>query len=109
MLLNDADAIVDVYNNIVYGADEGIKNLVALNPGAQINIFNNTVLRSLDKGIASLGATNAQITLRNNISHSNVTSDFQVPAENAASNHNLASDGTGTTHSPGRNGLNSVP
>ncbi len=102
--LRDANANIDLYNNIIYAADTGMR---LDGTPAVVRIFNNTVYNCPNGGINGGGAST--VTVRNNISHSNVGGDFDVPGLNAASSNNLASDGTGTTHSPAGGGLDSVP
>ncbi len=106
VLIDDAGANVDAYNNIVYaGAMTGIRIGTTLTTGT-VRIFNNTVYGNTGAGITGSGGTRA--SLRNNISHSNGGVEFSVSGLNAASSHNLASDATGTTHSPAGGGINSV-
>ena len=106
ILLDDADVTADVYNNIVYTTDAGLTSL-ALTTGA-IRIYNNTFYNNTNDGIFASGS-NPAITLINNISHSNGGADFDVSGHNGSSRNNLASDTTGTTHSPAGGGLDSVP
>lgn len=107
--ISDADTIVDVYDNIIYRAQRGIRINTALNPGTQVRIQSNTVYSSTNAGISGATGPYPTVTVRNNISVFNGGADFSVPGLNAASSNNLASDTTGTTHSPGGGGLNSVP
>jgi hypothetical protein len=107
MLIDDAGANVDVYNDIVYAsATNGIRIGTTLTTGT-VRIFNNTVYGNTSAGISASGS-NPTATLRNNISHSNGGAEFNVSGLNAASSNNLASDATGTTHSPAGGGINSV-
>ena len=105
ILLDDPDATADVYNNIVYSTGTGLKT-IALTTGT-MRIFNNTFYNNTNDGILASGS-NPSITLINNISHSNGGTDFNVSGRNASSRHNLASDTSGTTHSPAGGGQNSV-
>ena len=102
--LRDANANIDLYNNIIYAADIGMR---LDGTPAVVRVFNNTVYNCPNGGINGGGAST--VTVRNNISHSNAGGDFDVPGLNAASSNNLASDGTGTTHSPAGGGIDSVP
>jgi len=107
ILIDDAGANVDVYNNIVYAsATTGIRIGTTLTTGT-VRIFNNTVYGNTGAGITASGS-NPTAILRNNISHSNGGAEFSVSGLNSASSHNLASDGTGTTHSPAGGGINLV-
>ncbi len=107
ILIDDADANVDVYNNIVYASGSaGIWIATALTTGT-VRILNNTVYGNTGAGITAAGS-NPTALLRNNISHTNGGAEFSVIGLNAASSHNLSSDATGTTHSPAGGGLNSV-
>ena len=109
----DPDAIVDIIGNVAYGVSSTTG--IWLNVGAswtgsaRVRVLNNTVFGSLNYGVYSDAGTNAQVLLRNNLSHSNGWSAFQVPSPDPASSHNLASDGTGTTHSPAGGGVDNVP
>ena len=76
--LSDADSIVDIYNNFIFGANVGIRLLVDMNPSARVEISNNTVYNSTAAGIASRDGGGAfvrqqslRVSLRNNIAHSN--------------------------------------
>jgi len=107
ILIDNANANVDVYNNIVYAnGAAGIRSGTTLTTGTA-RIFNNTVYGNTGAGITASGS-NPTAILRNNISHSNGGAEFSVSGLNAASSHNLASDGTGTTHSPAGGGLDSI-
>ena len=114
ILLDDPLATADVYNNFVYrtaintgSADGAISIGVALTTGA-IRLFNNTLYDNPGDGIVAAGS-NPSVTLINNNSHSNGGVDYDVAGRNASSRNNLASDTTGTTHSPAGGGLDSVP
>ncbi len=114
ILVDDAEAIADIYNNFVYNtaintgsADGAISFGLALTPG-EARVFNNTLYDNPGDGIVAAGS-NPSITLINNISHSNGGVDYDVAGRNASSSNNLASDTSGTTHSPAGGGQNSVP
>jgi len=102
----DGSPILDIYNNIIYAAGVvgpsgfGIEmgGGIGWVPGYQIRILNNTVYGNADWGIVSWTDPNTNITLRNNISHSNGGPDFSVSNLNAASSNNLSSDGSALTH-----------
>ncbi len=107
--LNFLDAHdTDVFNNIIYEADVGI-DLNGFSSNARI--FNNTIYGcngvGPPSGISDSNTTN--VTMRNNIVHSNVGGDIGGTARNAASSNNLTSDTSGTTNSPAGGGINSVP
>ncbi len=107
--LLDSSVILDAYNNIIVeSGNRGI--VIGFGPSAaSIRIFNNTFYLN-DWGIQAVFAgPYSNVTLQNNIAHSNTSGDFEVDTPNAASDHNLASDLTGTSHSPGGNGIDSVP
>jgi len=102
---------MDVYDNFVYRNGRGIFVEDALLATSNVRIMNNTVFASGSNvgigGVAPVSGT--PVTLSNNISHSNAGGSFAVLGLDPASRNNLASDLTGTTHSPGGGGLNSVP
>ena len=109
ILIDDATATIDVFNNIVYrtaaSAVGGIRSGATLTTGT-VRIFNNTVYANTGGIVAS--GSNPGITLRNNLSLGNTT-DYNVAGRNAASSNNLSTDASsGTTHSPAGGGLNSV-
>ena len=111
--VQDKDAIIDIIGNVVYRvADSTIylePDTNAWAAGARVRVLNNTVFSNDKYGIYSSAAANAPVVLRNNLSHSNPWSDYEVPALGAASSHNLASDASGTAHSPAGGGIDSVP
>ena len=101
-----ADLSIDIYNNIIYEADRGIR--LGTHDTGVVRILNNTVYNNVSGGIRALDGL-ANVVAQNNISHSNPPgNDFQVPTLDPASSNNLASDGTGTTHST-TGGIDSVP
>ena len=108
--LDDPDVDIDIYNNIIYEVAVGIRPTLAI---ANARVLNNTIYRCNDIAFGEHtginGPSGANITLRNNIVHSNVGGDIKLPGVDAASSNNLASDGTGTTHSPAGGGIDSVP
>jgi hypothetical protein len=98
----------DVYNNIIHDANRGIQ----LDVAAATRIFNNTIYNCnviAPGGINSSAGANPNMIMVNNIAHSNAGSQYGVAGLNAGSSNNLASDATGTTHSPAGGGINSVP
>ncbi|MGH9390114.1 MAG: NosD domain-containing protein, partial [Vicinamibacteria bacterium] len=97
--IDDSNANVDLYNNIVYASgDAGIRIATAPTAG-RVRIFNNTIYGNTGAGIIASGS-NPTTTLRNNISHSNGGAEFSVSGENAASSNNLSSDATATSVNP---------
>jgi hypothetical protein len=99
ILIDDADANVDAYNNIVYAnGAAGIRIGTTLTAGT-VRILNNTVYGNTGAGITASGS-NPTATLRNNISHSNGGAEFSVSGENPASSNNLSSDATATSVNP---------
>jgi len=111
--IHNADHQIDVYDNIIYRTGRGIRILDPLNATSRVRIFNNTVFASplvSTAGIAGVApVSGTPVTVSNNISVSNAGGDFGVLGLDPASRNNLASDTTGTTHSPAGGGLNSVP
>ncbi|MFQ5566191.1 MAG: DUF4347 domain-containing protein, partial [Paracoccaceae bacterium] len=107
--LDDADIDADIYNNIIYEVAVGIRPTLTL---AQARILNNTIYRCNDAGFGEetgINGSGTNVTLRNNIAHSNVGGDYKIAGIDAASSNNLASDTTGITHSPAGGGQDSVP
>ena len=104
---NDADAVTDIYNNIIYNAGRGIRVDNTLAATAQVRILNNTVHNSSGTGgITSLGGS-AVVLLQNNIAHTTAGgNDFDVPNLDPSSSDNLASDPSGILHSPSGGGIN---
>jgi len=84
VLISDPDAVVDVYNNVIYATNYGIRLPgVDFTPAARLNVFNNTIYGSTGgtgpSGIkATVRQTTQRIGLRNNIVHSNNTGDIGV-------------------------------
>ena len=84
MQIADADTVADVYNNVIYATNYGIRlQGVDLTPVAQLNIFNNTIYGSVGgtgpSGIKStVRQTTTRVDLRNNIVHSNNTGDIGI-------------------------------
>jgi hypothetical protein len=105
--VQDNNSIVDIYDNIVYACGRGIRNVSDLTTGSLL-IANNTIHGNTVNGGITASATTALITLRNNVATNNTGGDFAIPVLNAASSNNLASDATGTTHSPAGGGLDNV-
>ena len=93
ILIDDATATIDVFNNIVYrtapSATGAIRIGTTLTTGT-VRIFNNTVYANTGVGIVASGS-NPGITLRNNLSLGNTT-DYNVAGRNAASSNNLSTD-----------------
>ena len=104
---------LDVYNNFVYRVSRGIFVEDPVVATSTIRILNNTVFSCTSGTTPGIGAvapvSGTPVTVSNNISHSNTSGSFGVLGLNPASRNNLASDLTGTTHSPAGGGLNSVP
>jgi hypothetical protein len=104
---------MDVYDNFLYRNGRGIVVEDALLATSSVRIMNNTVFSSVNGSGAGIGGVapvaGTPVTVSNNISHSNAGGDFGVLGLDPASRNNLASDLTGTTHSPGGGGLDSVP
>jgi len=104
---------LDLYNNIVYKVSRGIFLEDPVVATSTIRILNNTVFSCTSgtgPGISAVApVSGTPVTVSNNISHSNTSGSFGVLGLNPASRNNLASDLTGTTHSPAGGGLNSVP
>ena len=106
--IQDSSSFVDIYNNILYRNGGGIRNVSALSTGF-LRIYNNTVFASTSSGgITGNVVTPNLILLRNNLALGNVGGDYNIPTPAAASSHNIASDATGTTHSPGGGGIDTV-
>jgi hypothetical protein len=114
--VQDFNATMDIYNNILYG-NPGLG--VSLDPLTQPfaastrqRVLNNTVFGNTGRGIGSQGVAlvNPTVTLQNNIAVSNASPNFNVAAAglNLAGSDNLASDTSGTTDSPGGGGINNV-
>ncbi|MGD8898080.1 MAG: DUF2341 domain-containing protein, partial [Acidobacteriota bacterium] len=85
ILVSDADTNVDIHNNFIFNANNGIRLAVDLATGARVNLFNNTIYNSTSRGIASRNGggslvrqTTHQVTLRNNIVHTSGTVDIDV-------------------------------
>ena len=81
--LSDPDGIVDVENNIIYGAPYGIHFPVDMAADARVNVYNNTIYgcdaAAGPSGVKSdVRQTTPRIDLRNNIAHSNTSGDFGV-------------------------------
>ena len=80
----DADTVADVYDNVIYATNYGIRLPgTDLNPTARLNIFNNTIYGNTGgtgpSGIkATVRQTTQRIDLRNNIVHSNNTGDIGI-------------------------------
>ena len=84
VLILDGNAVVDIYNNIIYETNYGIRPQgIDLAPAARLNIFNNTIY-SNNGGTGPSGIkttvrqTTQRIDLRNNIVHSNNTGDIGI-------------------------------
>ena len=108
--LQEPDLKASVYNNIVYrSVTRGIRSSVALNAGASINIFNNTLFANASQGIQATAGGQPNLTLRNNVAHSNSSGDYDVTVLSSTSSHNIAGDATGVSHSPGTGGTDNVP
>jgi hypothetical protein len=105
ILLNAASAAIDIYDNIIYGTTNAIRSAIAV-PTGPTRILNNTLYNNSAGGVVGTG-NNPGITLINNIAHTS-GANYAVTALNAASKNNLSGTLTGTTHSPGGGGLNSV-
>ncbi|MCG6921990.1 MAG: DUF11 domain-containing protein, partial [Acidobacteria bacterium] len=79
----DPDTIVDIYGNIIYGAEYGIHLPVDLTPAARVNAFSNTIY-GCNAAVGPSGVksdvrqTSVRVDLRNNIAHSNAGGDFGV-------------------------------
>jgi len=106
--LDDTDLVADVYNNIAYLCNIGIRLVTDLQTWSQIRLLNNTLYNNSTYGINSSATINSQqLTLRNNLAATNGT-DYAVngPA-NAASSHNLSADPSAAlaTVSPGGSAL----
>jgi uncharacterized repeat protein (TIGR01451 family) len=81
--LGDPDGIVDVVNNIIYGANYGIHFPVDMAADARVNLYSNTIYgceaAAGPSGVRSdVRQTSTRIDLRNNIAHSNANGDFGV-------------------------------
>ena len=101
--LNDADTIVRIYNNFIYGSSlSGIEINAAPTANASIEIYNNTLYANTSMAIDSVGSGSAVVVLQNNVAVNNTPFNYNVNAALIAStsSHNLSSDGTATAHSP---------
>lgn len=83
ILIADADAVVDIYDNVIYESNYGIHLPADLTPAARVNIFNNTIYSNNaatgPSGIKStVRQTTQRVDLRNNIVHSNANGDLGV-------------------------------
>jgi hypothetical protein len=117
MQLRDADLTVDVYNNIIYGANKAIELNAEVPTSARI--LNNTIYDSNEgvfaDDVGCPGCKFDSVLLQNNIAHTFTGPAYSVPSTSStgfaaeASSNNLASDATGTTHSAAGGGINSVP
>ena len=81
--VSDADTVADIYNNVIYATNFGIRIPVDLTPASRLNIFNNTIYGNTGAtGPAGISTTVRQTTqridLRNNIVHSNNIGDIGV-------------------------------
>lgn len=90
---NTSIPVLDVYNNIVYDTNNGIE--LGTSSGAQV--YNNTVYNGGGYGIGGGSSSKA----RNNISHTFTGQDFSFGSVHLSSSHNLSSDTTATSASPG--------
>lgn len=103
------DTVADVYNNVVYEANYGIRINTTPSGTSRIRLLNNTVFSCNQSpgpsGIVSVSGSNLGVLLRNNIAHSNNQGDFAVPARDPVSSHNLGSDGSGISHSSAGTGI----
>ena len=117
MQLRDADLTVDVYNNIIFGVNKAIEFNQEVPTSARI--LNNTLYDCNEGVFASDGAgcpgcKYDSVLLQNNIAHTFTGPGYYVPSTSSTgfateeSSNNLASDGTGTTHSAAGGGINSV-
>ena len=82
--LSDADSVVDIHNNFIFGTNAGVRLLVDLAPGGRVNVYNNTFYNNTIAGVTSRDSggtyvrqTSLRVALRNNIAHSNGV-DFEV-------------------------------
>ena len=62
--LTDADSVVDVYNNLIFNTNVGIRLLADLSPAARVNVFGNTVSNTTTAGIASRDASKSSCARR---------------------------------------------
>ena len=108
ILIDDADANVDVYNNIVYGAADAAASAVgtALTTGTA-RIFNNTVYgntRGDQSPPAAIPDHAPGTTSRRQRDDYNVA----VAARTPPARTTWPSNASGTTHSPAGGGINNV-
>ena len=103
------DVNVYIINNIIYdGNARGIRINGPLNGGNQVRILNNTIYNMPFGGLA-MNSGAAMPLLQNNIIHSSTPApDFSASNLDPNSSNNLASDPTGTTHSPNLGGQDNV-
>jgi hypothetical protein len=84
--VSDPDGNVDVFNNVIYEANNGIHLTVDMSTDARVNVFNNTIYSSNAAGGSPSGVatdllqTSVRVDLRNNIAHSNANGDFGLVA-----------------------------
>ncbi len=109
--IRDASQVIELCNNIVYNAGDGIHFGQAVTQG---DIFNNTTFNN-GRGISGRDGTGPypMVTLQNNIAYNNAVADFDFdpgggPTITGASSNNLAGDGTGIPHSPAGGGIDTL-
>jgi len=101
--LADPDLVADVFNNVIYHANIGIRSTVSLSSWSDLRLLNNTLYGCTTSGISDTGSS-PRITLVNNLAAAN-GSDFSVFGIAPGSDHNLSTDAT----APGPGSLVDVP
>ncbi len=98
--VDDEDAKVLFYNNILYGLDHGVHvaGLTAASPGL-FEFYHNTFYQNV-RGLHSPSppADNDVIVMNGNLAHSNTLADFDALTPDPSSAKNWSGDGTGATH-----------
>ena len=110
ILIDDADANVDIYNNIVYSAasGRGIRVGTALDHGQRSGSSTTPSTATPTGGHQRLRQRSCDHAPEQHPDRQ-PAADYNVSGLNAASSNNLASDATGTTHSPAGAGTTTSP
>lgn len=99
--VNDDEANVLFYNNILYGLDDGVR-VTGLQPASNgwFEFYHNTFYMNM-RGLHSTvspSVDNNVIVMNSNLAHSNTLADFDAQIPNAVSAKNWSGDLTGNNH-----------
>jgi hypothetical protein len=108
--VNDDEANVLFFNNVLYGLDNGVHiDGLQVSSTGWFEFYHNTFFGNR-KGLNSTKSTpgeNDVIAMKGNLAHSNFIADYDAfqPAASPSSDNNMSGDGTAATHY----GVSSVP